>query len=233
MGHQTLSRRFLNRYGRGLRDPFNRFLARYSLVAEQPVFDPADFHYLRPLERRWRDIRAEAERAIAGEPVPSLGAISPDHRRLDKQGKWRAYFLYGYGVKAPRHCAQCPVTASLVEGIDGLLTAMFSIHEPGTHLPRHRGVTKGMITYHLGLDIPENCRIEVDGNDYQWREGEFFIFDDTCYHEVFNNSDRNRVILLLHIRRPLRAPGSWVRDLLFWAIRHSAFVRDARDALKA
>jgi beta-hydroxylase len=31
---------------------------------------------------------------------------------------------------------------------------MFSMHEPGTHLPRHRGVTKGMVTCHLGLKIP-------------------------------------------------------------------------------
>lgn len=233
MERKTLSRRFVDRYGRGLRGPFNNLVQRYSLIAQQPVFDPADFAYLRPLEARWKEIQAEADSVMATRQVPSLGSISPDHQELDSQGKWRTYFLWGYGIKVPRNCEQCPVTTSLVEKIPGLLTAMYSIHEPGAHLPRHRGVTKGMLTYHLGLHVPDNCHINVEDTDYYWREGEFFVFDDTCFHEVFNHADRNRIILLLHVRRPLRPPGSWVQELFFWGIRRSPFVQDVKKALKA
>ncbi|MGA8259696.1 MAG: aspartyl/asparaginyl beta-hydroxylase domain-containing protein [Arenicellales bacterium] len=229
--HKTLSRRLVDRYGRQLRAPFNNFVQRYSLIGQQPVFDPKEFDYLRRLEARWEEIRAEADAVMAGDRVPSLSSISPDHQELDNQGKWRTYFLWGYGIKVPRQCERCPTTAALVEKIPGLLTAMFSIHEPGAHLPRHRGVTKGMLTYHLGLHVPDNCHINVEDTDYRWREGEFFVFDDTCYHETFNHSDRDRVILLLHVRRPLRAPGSWVQELFFWGIRRSPFVQDVKKAL--
>lgn len=232
MAHSAFSRRFVERYGRRLRHPLNRFLERYSLIGQQSVFDPADFDYLRPLQEHWQVIRTEAEQAMARDP-PSMGSISPDHRRLDNQGKWRAYILWGYGLKAPQHCAQCPVTTCLVENVPGLLTAMFSILQAGTHLPRHRGVTKGMLTCHLGLHVPDNCYIDVEDERYQWQEGKVFVFDDTCYHEVFNNSDCDRVVLLLHVRRPLRAPGSWVQNLFFWGIRHSPFVQDVKRALNA
>jgi len=210
----------------------NDFLAKYSLIEDRAVLDPTQFDYLRPLEGRWQEIRAEADAVMATNRIPSLGSISRDHRRLDHQGKWRSYFLWGYGEKMPSNCAQCPVTAGLVKRVPGLLTAMFSIHEPGTHLPRHRGVTKGMLTYHLGLRIPQRCCINVEDRDYYWQEGKFFVFDDTRYHEVVNNSDQDRVILLLHVRRPLAAPGSLIQTLFFWLMRRSPFVTDVKKALE-
>jgi beta-hydroxylase len=45
-------------------------------------------------------------------------------------------------------------------------------------------------------------------------------------HEVWNDTDEDRVILMLHLKRPLRFPGSLVRNLLFAALRTSPFVRD-------
>lgn len=229
----SLSRKILKQYGKPLRHRFNAFIAKYSLLSNDEVLSPEQFNYLRPLEARWKDIRREADAVLSQESIPSLGSISLDHKRLDYQGKWLSYFLWGYGYKVEKNCRKCPVTVSLVEKVPGLLTAMFSIHEPGAHLPRHRGVTKGMLTYHLGLRIPEGCYINVEDQGYHWQEGRFFVFDDTYYHEVFNNSEQNRLILLLHVRRPLRNPGKLVQNLFFWLIRHSPFVRDTKRALGA
>ena len=211
---------------------FNRFVVKSSLIEDKPVYDGNGFGYLAPLEDSWRQIRQEADAVLDSiDTIPPLGDISPDHQRLDYTHKWRTYFLWGYGIRVDENCARCPLTTKLVENIPDLLTAMFSIHLPGAHLPSHRGVTKGMLTYHLGLRVPidsSGCYINVGGKNHHWREGEFFVFDDTYRHEVFNNSNEMRVILLLHIRRPLKFPGAWAQNVFFWGIRHSAFVKDAK-----
>ena len=220
---------------RRLRHVLNRFVARYSLVGNPPVFDPAVFPWTGELAKNWREIRAEAEHLLADRGrIPSLGDISPDHRRLDQQRLWRTFFLWGYGHRVDKNCALAPRTAALVDGIPGLITAMFSVHEPGTHLPRHRGVTKGIITCHLGLIVPddrERCRIAVEGESYSWAPGRFFIFDDTYKHEVWNETDQDRVILLLHVRRPLRGAGRLVESVFFRVIQLSPFVQRVRTNL--
>ncbi len=68
--------------------------------------------------------------------------------------------------------------------------------------------------------------MRVGGHDVVWEQGRVVIFDDMNPHEVWNDTDEDRVILMLHIKRPLRFPGSLVRDLLFAALRASPFVKD-------
>lgn len=227
-------RRRLRRWRR-MRHVLNRFIARYSLVGNPPVFDSATFPWTGELEKNWREIRNEALSILADRRrVPALGDISPDHQRLDQRRSWRTFFLWGYGHRVDQNCALAPRTAALVDSVPGLITAMFSVHEPGTHLPRHRGVTKGMITCHLGLIIPddaERCRIAVENQVYNWVPGRFFIFDDTYKHEVWNETDDDRVILLMHVRRPLRGAGKWVEWLFFRSIQLSPFVKRVRNNL--
>ena len=167
----------VDRYGHSVRDAFNRVVIKSSLIQDSEVFDPREFDYLRPLEQNWRQVRDEVDAVVQHiDAIPPLGDVSPDHQRLDYTHKWRSFFLWGYGLRVDGNCARCPLTTSLVESIPGLLTAMYSIHQPGAHLPRHRGVTKGMLTYHLGLHIPEHdsgCYINVEDNDYNWRGAVF------------------------------------------------------------
>ena len=226
----SVARKLMKRL-KPLRHQVNSHIAKYSTIGNDEVYDPNMFEYLKPLQEKWKEIQAEADQVMQHENVPSLGSISKDHQRLDAEGKWKSFILWGYGFRSEQNCSRCPVTASLVDSIPGLLTAMFSIHEPGAHLPRHRGVTKGMVTYHLGIHIPENCYIEVEDKRYYWQEGKFFVFDDTYYHEVFNRSDQNRIILLLHIRRPLRQPGKFFQDTIFWLLQHSPFVTETKREL--
>ena len=77
------------------------------------------------------------------------------------------------------------------------------------------------------------CRIDVQDRTYHWQPGRFFVFDDTCRHEVWNDSKEDRVILLLHVRRPLRAPGRWVQQAVYQLVRVSPFVQDVRRNLAA
>jgi beta-hydroxylase len=143
--------------------------------------------------------------------------------------------LWGYGLRWETNCKRCPQTARLLEGIPDLLTAFFSVLLAGSHIPRHTGPTKTILTGHLGLTVPrdsEACHMQLGDRDLTWAEGRMFIFDDMFPHEVWNDSDEDRIILLLHVKRPLRFPGSLLRDGFFAALRRSPFVQDGRRNLE-
>jgi ornithine lipid ester-linked acyl 2-hydroxylase len=96
-------------------------------------------------------------------------------------------------------------------------------------VPKHTGPTKAILTAHLGLIIPlkrNDCHMQVDTENLVWEEGKVFVFDDMFDHEVWNNTDEDRIILLMHLKRPLRFPGSILRDMFFSGLRASPFVKD-------
>lgn len=222
--------------GKGLRGLFDRLIGSSSLVGTGPVLDVRDFPWTAMLRDHWQAIRDEAIAvALRGQASPSLATISPDHRSIAEVNKWRSFFLWGYGYRIDENAARCPRTTALVERIPGLNSAFFSILAPGTHIPDHRGVTKGLITCHLGLIVPKDgdVRMRVDDRIVRWAEGETLVFDDTYDHEVWNDTDHTRVVLLIQVRRPLRNPGKWISDAFLNVIRRSAFVQEARDNVMA
>lgn len=218
--------------GKKLRGVFDVLIGRSSLVPDQPVLDARDFAWTDRLRDDWQAIRNEAlSVAMVGDNAPSLVTISPDHEGIAEVNKWKSFFLYGYGYAIDENMAQCPATARAISAIPGLNTAFFSILAPGTHIPDHRGVTKGLITCHLGLIVPGDgdVRMRVHDRIVRWGEGETLVFDDTYRHEVWNDSDSTRVVLLIQFERPLRQPGKFFADLFLGFIRRSAFVQEARD----
>ena len=218
--------------GKHLRGLFDRLIASSSLVPNDPVLDVRDFPWTQALRDNWQAIRDEAVKvALVGDAAPSLATISPDHRSIAQVNMWRSFFLWGYSYPIEENLARCPETAKAVARIPGLNSAFFSILAPGTHIPDHRGVTKGIITCHLGLIVPRDgdVRMRVDDRIVRWAEGETLVFDDTYQHEVWNETQGTRVVLLVHVERPLRQPGKWFADFFLGFVRRSAFVQEARD----
>ena len=230
-----LFRRAVFWFGFYIRPPIHWFIGLFSKVGNPPVFERGVFAWTATLEAQWEDIRDEAL-AVLRQPehVPPLREISPDHGRIATDDKWKVFFLWGYGYEVVNNTERCPVTSELVRSVPGLISAFFSVHTPGTHLPRHYGPTNGMITCHLGLQIPGDttgCRINIDDKPYHWVEGEFLVFDDTYYHEVWNDTDENRVVLLMHVERPLRQPGKAIADGFLWLATHSPFIQTTLKAV--
>ncbi|HVU19964.1 MAG TPA: aspartyl/asparaginyl beta-hydroxylase domain-containing protein [Rhizomicrobium sp.] len=209
---------------------FDRLLMWSAATEPYQVFPNSTFGWTGFLEASTPAIRAEAEALLRDRmSVPSVREISPDHAKIAVDDKWRSFFLWGYGVRIDANCARCPQTTKILENIPGLLTAFYSVMLAGAHVPRHTGPTKAILTTHLGLIVPkerEKCHMDVNGQDVVWQEGRVVIFDDMYPHEVWNDTSEDRIILLLHIKRPLKFPGSMLRDLFFAGLRASPFVRD-------
>jgi aspartyl/asparaginyl beta-hydroxylase (cupin superfamily) len=224
------------RAGRHLMPIVNRAVLRASLVGNAPLYDGGTFPWVAALEKAWPDIRDEATAVLADlNGVPPLADISPDHRDIAPAGKWRSFFLYGYGYREEINCRRCPRTTAALANIPGLNSAFFSVLVPRTHIPAHTGVSKAILTCHLGIRVParaEACRMRVGDRTVSWRAGEALIFDDTVEHEVLNETDEVRVVLLIQFRRPVRRLGRWTSAAFLWAVRRTRFVQDARRGVK-
>lgn len=225
-------RRLVKRTGKTFIRSMSDFLGRQSLVPDTPVLDPAAFAFTRILEANWEAVRDEARAILKHrESIPSFDQVSPDQKRISTGGNWRTFFLFGFGKRLDKNCMQAPETSKLLEQIPGIQTAWFSILAPGYHIPAHRGVTKGILTCHLGLIIPEDaekCRIRVEDETLIWQAGKTLMFCDGYDHEVWNDTDEERTVLLIQFDRPMRLAGRLFSKAFIGLLKLTAFYKEPK-----
>lgn len=218
--------------GRRLFRRMNSYLAAQSLVPDAAVLDNTAFPFVANLERHHADVREELDRILTmRDGLPSFHEISPDQKRISREDNWKAFMLWGFGERSERNCGRCPKTAALLETIPGLQSAWFSIIGPRYRIPRHRGVTKGIIRVHLSLIVPRerhHCRMIVGTDTVVWQEGRCVVFDDTRHHEVHNDMDEERLVLLIDVDRPMRLGGRIVHRTMVRLLKLSPYFRDAK-----
>ena len=223
--------------GEWLLDRSDRLVVHASRVGDVPIFDLQTvgaevFPWHRTLEPHWGTIRGELDHLLEHrEALANFQDISTDQATITDDDGWKTYFLYGFGFRAEANCERCPETARLVASVPGMRTAMFSILAPGKHIPKHRGPYKGVVRYHLGVKVPrdrDRCRIRIGDQHAAWAEGESLFFDDTYEHEVWNDTDEERVVLFLDVVRPMRFPMNVLNAVILRLIAISPFVTDAK-----
>lgn len=214
-----------------------RLNIRYSKVGNPPFYAKSVFPWTAEIEREWRAIRAELDRVLTRKnDLPGFHEISSDVATISTDANWKTFMLAGFGIQSPANIARCPETWRICQKIPGLLTVMFSIFEPGKHLPPHRGPYNGVLRLHLGLIVPEpreKLGIRVERETYRWREGEAAIFDDAYEHEAWNNTDNTRVVLFVDFVKPLRFPANLINWLLLHLAVFTPFIREGMDNQKA
>jgi aspartyl/asparaginyl beta-hydroxylase (cupin superfamily) len=217
--------RWLKRRGR---PALNAYLVRFSKVGDPAVFDPGVFPWAADLEAAWKDVRLDAEHALSlRDHIPAFQEISPHQARISQTDQWKTFWYRGFGYRSQLFERLFPATARLVDGIPGVETAFFSIIAPGKHIAPHRGVYKGIINYHLGLIVPrqaERCHMRVGDEHFHWVAGESRIFDDTNEHEVWNDTDEERVVLMIQFHRPMRSLGQLVSRCFLAVLKRTPYI---------
>lgn len=134
---------------------------------------------------------------------------SEDAPEVIHDGKWLIRPLYVSGRFFKPAIRDYPKTVSLLEQLDHLDAAVFSLLPPNTHIYPHTGYNKTrVIRVHLGLVVPkrvrkevivpdEDCWIRVVGETKTWEKGGVLILDDMLEHEVQNNTSEERVVMML------------------------------------
>jgi Aspartyl/Asparaginyl beta-hydroxylase len=163
-----------------------------------------DFPWTAKLEEAFPTIRDEALRARHG---------AHKHQQDLVETGWNVLYFYSAGRKVDDGHKACPQTAELLTSIPGIGTAgqvHISILAPGTHIKPHCGPTNTRLRCHLGLSVPDGCRIRTGSEIQQWREGKCLVFDDSFEHEVWHEGDEERIVLILDVWHPeLSAAEIW------------------------
>ena len=188
------------------------WVAGQSPFGNSSIIDAQAFEWVERLEENSGVIRQELIALLSGQAyLPNIQELSPRQMNLSKADGWKTYFFFLLGHRIEESYKRCPETGKLLDSIPGMTLAFFSILAPGMHIKRHRGSYKGVVRCHLGLIVPEPrtaVRMQVGDEMIYWGEGKCVIFDDTHKHEVWNETNGIRVVLLLDVYRPL--PG-WLR----------------------
>lgn len=212
-----------------------KVLSKEGLVPDTPFIDNSHFPFLQEFEEKWEVMRDEVRQILKHrEAIPGFEQVSPDQYRLAKAQQWKTFVLYGFGQQLPKNCTMAPVTTEVLSRVPNVQTAWFSILAPGYHIPAHSGVTKGIVRAHLGLIVPkerEKCRIRVQDQVKAWEEGKVFVFDDTYEHEVWNETDEERVILLFDFDRPMKWRGRALNNFMLWLMKFTAFYQEPKKNL--
>ena len=208
-----------------------------SKVGNPPIYDTAVFPWTKTIEGDWPAIRAELDHVLTRkDELPGFHELASDVATISQDNGWKTFVLAGYGFRSGPNIGLCPRTWAACQNIPGLTTVMFSILEPGKHLPPHRGPYNGVLRLHLGLIVPEpreQLGIRVDKEIYRWREGEAVIFDDAYEHEAWNRTLHTRVVLFVDFRKPLRFPANFLNWLLLHLAVFTPFIREGMDNQKA
>jgi len=201
-------------------------LVRRTRLGRVDFYPVQELPWARNLEGAWREIRGELDGVLADlRSVPNVQDVYAGQDPLARDDKWKAFTLCrGVGLWEEANCARCPRTREWLGQVPGLCHAMFSILAPHKHIPAHKGAYGGLVDCHLALVVPEpaeRCRIRVGEEVRHWEEGRMLVFDDSHEHEVWNDTEGVRAVLLMYVIRPLPFPLSWLN---MWVMRLASHV---------
>lgn len=192
-------------------------LRMYPGLTSAAWWNPRNFALTQDLESNYAAIVNEFN---------NLGAhaFQSESESIARSGEWDVLFLYEPGRKHDERCQLTPTLTEILETHGDVRTqgglVYFSRLAPGSAILPHRGPTNMRLRCHLGIKIPDLCGISVDGEARTWTAGECLVFDDSFEHEAWNNSDAERVVLVIDVWHP--DLSSYEIELLEGLHRHVA-----------
>lgn len=184
-------------------------------VTPRAFFERGELQWLSNLEAATADIRAElramlekTEDLMPYVQIPE-GQDPMEWRELNRSRQWSSAHILRSGAWVAENRARCPHTAAALASLplpyiaDHAPEALYSVLQPGTHIPPHHGLGNYKLVAHLPLIVPDSCAIRVGDETRGWREGECLVFDDSFEHEAWNRSGSVRAVLILDVWNPL------------------------------
>ena len=127
-------------------------------------------------------------------------------------GKWTTSPILNKGKWYNNHV--CQRSLKILKNINNIFIATYSIFQKGAVVDPHVGFDLDCPVFrvHLPLIVPKptregvilpekDCWLKVGGETRVWKTGELLIFDDTVEHEAQNNTQEERVILLMDFKK--------------------------------
>jgi aspartyl/asparaginyl beta-hydroxylase (cupin superfamily) len=141
----------------------------------------------------------------------------PEKELYESNNKtWKILPFYGFGIWNNKAYKICPTLYNYLKSIKNLKLATLSKLSPKMKLNKHRGWASHsnyVIRCHYGLIIdPKPLSSYICVGDYingkyiekkkYHKQYSWLTFDDSKYHYAENNSDNDRIVLIIDIDRP-------------------------------
>jgi aspartate beta-hydroxylase len=168
-------------------------------LSARPIHQVEQFPMARILEEAAPAIQEEVRRVTA---EGGADAEAPWQSLLSR-GRWEQVIFFERGRRFPHAFRAFPRTGEALDGIasrfalPGLVSLLWLY--PGSHLVPHCGHTNALLRIHLGIKVPAGAEMRVGAVRVVWQEGKCLVFDDSFEHEVWNNGNEVRVILLMDV----------------------------------
>lgn len=205
--------------------PLQRPKYYFPGLTAKPLHDSLDFSWAAKLEAAFPIIKAEV--------IEARNRAHKHQQNLVGTGNWNVLYLYSVGRRVEDGHKLCPETAAILGSIPGVGEAgqvYLSILSKNTHITPHCGPTNTRLRCHLGISVPDGCRIRVGSESYRWQEGKCLIFDDSFEHEVWHDGEEDRIVLILDVWHPeLRPAEIWaIKELSRLSLRDYNYWRRSR-----
>jgi aspartyl/asparaginyl beta-hydroxylase (cupin superfamily) len=130
---------------------------------------------------------------------------------------WQIIPLYGFGIWCEEYCNKLPSIHKFLKSLPNLKIALLSKMKPETKLRPHCGWgvhSNNVLRCHYGLVLPKNndeSYVAIKDNykvpdnmdmKQNHKLHDWIVFDDSKIHYAVNNSDTERIVLIIDMERP-------------------------------
>ena len=98
-------------------------------------------------------------------------------------------------------------TLSLLKSYKEVITVSIARFPSNRIIPIHKG-NRELVRIHYGIDVPDgDIAFTVKGEEKKWENGKVFAFNDFYEHGGWNNTDCDRIILIVDLDRKMILNG--------------------------
>jgi len=175
---------------------------------------------VQPPQRRTDEFKGELRVERKDSQQMEAKGWNSEHELTQVGGDWKQFILSMHGDWNAhgnrQRCSETPFTCKLLQSKPIISSCRvgqvkFSTMLPGTHVRKHAGPTNTRLRLHLPLFVPEAevnvtkppCRIQVGAEKTRtWKEGKVLAFDDSFQHEVWQEANAPRLVLIVDMWHP-------------------------------
>lgn len=185
-------------------------LKKWYSFAENAIYNGSEPYFFDIENKPWKKLIEDNYTIILGE---FQQIISKSHKNIipyfnqtlaTTPNSWTIFPLMRWGKKYPANCIECPNTVKILDNIPGVTSVTFSILKPQTRIKPHFGDSNVMYRCHFTLkctgNLPE-IGMRVGLQNIGWENGKLIAFCDAHNHEVWNNTNDERWVLIIDILR--------------------------------
>jgi len=172
-----------------------------GLEPNLPFHEEQAYPWCAELKRHFSEIRDELRSHLHESAVWEPGAYAQSNTSYAPD--WRISGILCADLW--QHPDRWKKTQEVIEGLEGVtpFEAFFARMPPHSTIASHSDNLNYILTSHLAIELESDmCSICVGKDERSWEEGQMLVFDTTYMHSAWNDSDRNRYVLVLRFWHP-------------------------------